>query len=362
MDDRQTGRNIYLKMLALIRQKKSCVLATVVETKGSTPQKPGSSAVFNINGLVLGTVGGGVVEHITQKKAIQATVSKESGLYFFDLENDISDEEAAICGGGMSILLDANPEKHISVFDEMEQDIASEVPGILISVVVISAEKKIVIKRQWVTAFTIEKNTPDLKGESVEMVAKMLQNPTQGSFQKITTDTGASGKKVVLLETIVPLPKLLIAGAGHVGRALSHLGKLIDFEVIVWDERKELANKNNLPDADRIINDKMNKMPEGLIPDRNTFVVIVTPGHKNDGEVLKSFIGSNAGYIGMIGSKKKIAQVKQKFLEKGWATKEQWNSVYTPIGLEINSKSVQEIAVSIAAQLIQVRFELNKNG
>jgi xanthine dehydrogenase accessory factor len=95
-----------------------------------------------------------------------------------------------------------------------------------------------------------------------------------------------------------------------------------------------------------------------LLIDRDSFIVIVTRGHKNDADVLRKFIGSGAGYIGMIGSGRKIAQVRESFLGNAWATPEQWNKIYTPIGLEIGSKTVQEIALSIAAQLVNVRNQL----
>ena len=83
--------------------------------------------------------------------------------------------------------------------------------------------------------------------------------------------------------------------------------------------------------------------------------------HKNDTEVLKTFIGSEAGYIGMIGSRNKISQVRDKFLSQGWATPEQWSKIHTPIGLQIHSKTVQEIALSIAAQLVLIRYQINHN-
>jgi xanthine dehydrogenase accessory factor len=166
--------------------------------------------------------------------------------------------------------------------------------------------------------------------------------------------------KLAFLESVVPLPQLIIAGAGHVGKAVSHLAKLLDFEVTVWDDRPEYANKTNLPDADKILSGKLDESIAKLKVAKDTYIVIVTRGHKNDAEVLRKFIGSDACYIGMIGSRRKIAQVCDTFLNNGWATIEQWEKIHTPIGLEIGSKTVQEIAVSIAAQLIQVRNEIKK--
>jgi xanthine dehydrogenase accessory factor len=94
---------------------------------------------------------------------------------------------------------------------------------------------------------------------------------------------------------------------------------------------------------------------------KGSYIVIVTRGHRQDAEALKPCFGSGAAYIGMIGSAAKVATMKQKFISEGWATEEQWDQVHTPIGLAIGSKSVQEIAVSIAAQLVQVRNSKIKN-
>ena len=165
-------------------------------------------------------------------------------------------------------------------------------------------------------------------------------------------------EKLAFLESVVPSPQLIIAGAGHVGKALSHLGKLLDFEVTVWDDRPEFANKINLPEAGKIICGTIDETLGNMHVDKDSFIVIVTRGHKNDADVLRRFVGSKAGYIGMIGSRRKIVQVRELFLKSGWATIEQWENIYTPVGLEIGSKTVQEIAVSIAAQLIQVRNQL----
>jgi xanthine dehydrogenase accessory factor len=95
----------------------------------------------------------------------------------------------------------------------------------------------------------------------------------------------------------------------------------------------------------------------------DSFIVIVTRGHSQDANVLKKFISTDAGYIGMIGSRKKIAQVREKSIQEGWATPDLWEKIHAPIGLHIHSKTIEEIAISIAAELIQERYKLNnQNG
>ncbi len=287
--------------------------------------------------------------------------SKKSGYYKFDLGNDITNLEAAICGGGMNILVDASPEKHADVFEALLNSKMNRTPGVLATLCGSDSNECAEIERFWITAETFKNYSGLLPDEIIVEISEMLSWSNPDEFREIV-HPGLENEemKLAFLESVVPLPQLIIAGAGHVGKAVSHLAKLLDFEVTVWDDRPEFANKTNLPDADKILSGKLDESIAKLKVAKDTYIVIVTRGHKNDAEVLRKFIGSDACYIGMIGSRRKIAQVCDTFLNNGWATIEQWEKIHTPIGLEIGSKTVQEIAVSIAAQLIQVRNEIKK--
>ena len=353
-------KNLYVDLEELLLKSKSCVFTTVAETHGSTPQKPGSSAIFGESGLIKGTVGGGLVEHTIQEKAAKAILSKESGYYRFELNDDIDDEDSVICGGGMNILIDAAPEKHLPVWKALKNDYSKRENGVL-ATLAHPAASQFEIERIWLTSKNFLDEASKLHQDVKEHAEKMLNNPVPGDFKEFTEHTSPDYEdSFFFLESIVPLPQLIIAGAGHVGKALSHIGRLLDFEVTVWDDRAEFANKENLPDADNVLSGKLENSLATINAKRDTFIAIVTRGHNQDSDVLRLFIESDAGYIGMIGSRKKVAQVRRQFFKNGWATEEQWNKIHTPIGLKIGSKSVHEIAVSIAAELIQARNELNK--
>ena len=358
MDTVPKAKRIYLQLLDFIRNNKPCVLATVTSTQGSTPQKPGSSAIFDKKGLLAGTVGGGSVELAIGKIAAETLYSKKSGYYGFNLNNDITDLEASICGGGMNILVDAEPEKHIKIFESMKDSEEKRVHGVLVSLCGSGSSECAMVVRFWITGENLENVSAKIPEGVILAATEMLSNRNPDEFREIVLQESKEEVKLAFLESIIPRPQLIIAGAGHVGKALSHLGKLLDFEVIVWDDRTEYANKANLPDAGKILSGSLDESIGNINADRDTFIVIVTRGHKKDADVLRKFIFSNAGYIGMIGSRRKIVQVRDSFLKNGWATESQWNKIHTPIGLEIGSKTVQEIAVSIAAQLVQVRSQL----
>jgi xanthine dehydrogenase accessory factor len=363
MEEILSLKNMYAELVEFIERKQPCVLATVSSTTGSAPQVPGSSAVFGENGLLAGTVGGGKVEFKILEQATEALSTKKSGYFHFNLNDDLTDEDSSICGGSMNIFIDAAPEKHLSVFKSLTESILKRIPGILVSLLKSNASENMDLDRFWVTAENLVEVSGKLHKDVVQKAEEMLREPKAGHFSEIVEHTSPEFEdNYAFLESVVPLPQLIIAGAGHVGKALAHMGKLLDFEVTVWDDRPEFASKENLPAADKILCGEMEKALSEIVPGHDTFIVIVTRGHKNDSEVLKHFIRSGAGYIGMMGSRKKVLQVREHFIKNGWATPEQWEKVYTPIGLPIHSKTVQEIAVSIAAQLVQVRSQLNKTN
>jgi xanthine dehydrogenase accessory factor len=349
-------KNIYLQIPDQQSVNSPLVLATVTRTRGSTPQKPGSSALFGKKGLILGTVGGGIVEGKVQKIAADAVSSKDSGHFQFNLENDISNTEDAICGGQISILVDANIEDSIHVFKQLGQSISEHIPGVLITKVTRHTDKTVLTNRYWMS----KSFRPSIPAEFLEKIEPVVLslisagNPSDYKEMEMTIE-GEEPSSLFFLEPVFPSLKLIIAGAGHIGKALAHLGSMLDYEVTVIDDRSEYADSVNIPDADHIIVKDIGVAVEEVKKGEDTFIVIVTRGHKDDAAALKSCIGKDLAYVGMIGSKNKIAAMRNNFIENKWATPEKWDEIHAPVGLDIKSQTVEEIAVSIAAQLVLVR-------
>jgi len=349
-------RNIYLEILDLQSSDSLLALATVVRNQGSTPQKPGCSALFDGMGLITGTVGGGIVEGKVQKLAAELIVSKNSGLYHFNLANDISNTEEAICGGQIDVLIDLNISNFMPVFEQLNQSLNNQIPGVLITEVTGLKETPLIINRYWISEIA-EPNLPADYIARIEPEFKKLisEKNTSGFCEMSMRLADAEPSTLFFLQPFFPPDQLIIAGAGHIGRALAHLGNLLDFEVTVIDDRPEFANRENIPDADRIIVCDIGEAMHQLEKGENSYVVIVTRGHKDDASALKPCFGVNMAYTGMIGSKSKIEAMRRNFIENGWATSTQWDQIHSPVGLSIKSKTVEEIAVSIAAELILVR-------
>jgi xanthine dehydrogenase accessory factor len=349
-------KNIYLQILDHQNDIPALVLATVTSTHGSTPQKPGSSALFSPKGLLAGTVGGGVVEGRVQKLAAEASITGKSGHFTFNLANDISNKEEAICGGQISVLIDANLKNYTPVFEQAARSLEQRIPGVLITMVTRFSEKMVLINRYWMN----KTETPQIPPEFLEKIKPaaldIINSGDPSDYREMKLNIpGEEPSSIFFIEPIFPPAHLIIAGAGHIGRALAHIAHILDFDVTVVDDRNEFANSDNIPEADRIIVDDIGAALSHIKMGSDTYVVIVTRGHKDDAAALKPCIGSDLAYIGMIGSKNKIASIRSDFLENGWATAEQWSAIYSPVGIDIKSRTVEEIAISIAAQLVLVR-------
>jgi xanthine dehydrogenase accessory factor len=349
-------KNIYLQIPVNPLDVPDMVLATVTGTEGSTPQKPGSSALFNKTGLVAGTIGGGVLEGKVQKIAIESINRKEPVHYIFSLDLHVADGEDALCGGKINILVDTDLVRHKHVFESLRKSYRERIPGILVTLVTNIGDNKSIIDRYWVTDEDSSPVPAELKSQiEPELRALISGNGSYGLREIKTRQEEGKPSHLLLLEPVIPSARLIIAGAGHIGKALSKIGSMLDFEITIIDDRPEFANADNIPAANYIVVGDIGNSIKEIEKKNDTFIVIVTRGHRDDGNALKECIGSGAAYIGMIGSKTKIERMRQEFIGKGWATKTQWDEIYAPIGLDIKSGTVEEIAVSIAAQLVQVK-------
>ncbi|HMF12305.1 MAG TPA: XdhC family protein, partial [Gemmataceae bacterium] len=159
---------------------------------------------------------------------------------------------------------------------------------------------------------------------------------------------------------VLPRITLLIVGGGHVGQAVAKLGAEVDFDIWVLDDRERYASRERFPLAQRLlvgdIGGTLAKLAAEVTP--SVYALIVTRGHAHDEEALYHLVTTRAGYVGMIGSKRKIKLIYDDLLAKG-ITPEQLARVHAPLGFDIGSQTVPEIAVSIVAELIACR---NKGG
>jgi len=162
------------------------------------------------------------------------------------------------------------------------------------------------------------------------------------------------GRMEIFLEPVLPSETLYLFGAGHVSRSVAEIGKTLGLRIVVTDPRPELNNAERFPEADQLIVEDYTQALSRLDIDRDSYIVICTPQHISDEECLELAIKTQAKYIGMIGSKRKVEEVRGHLLKKG-VPAEVLDSVHSPIGLEIGAETPEEIAISILAEIVRVR-------
>jgi xanthine dehydrogenase accessory factor len=185
------------------------------------------------------------------------------------------------------------------------------------------------------------------------------EKPRHLSFslgQEAAYDNGliCGGQLDIFVEPVLPQPCAIIFGAGHISKSLCRVSNLAGFHTTIVDDREMFANRERFPDAGDIHAVEYEAVFPRLTVHEHTYIIIVTRGHRDDMRVLKWAVGTNAKYIAMIGSKRKVISVVKE-LENEGIPKATFERIFAPMGLEIGAISPEEIAVSVAAEMIAVR-------
>jgi xanthine dehydrogenase accessory factor len=162
------------------------------------------------------------------------------------------------------------------------------------------------------------------------------------------------GQLDVFVEPVLPAPRAFIFGAGHISKSLAQVLGIAGFLATVIDDREAFANRERFPDADEVVSGEYEALFPALTILESSYIVIVTRGHRDDMRVLRWAVSTQACYISMIGSKRKVINVIKE-LEKEGIPREQLERIYAPMGLQIGAISPEEISISVAAEMIAVR-------
>jgi xanthine dehydrogenase accessory factor len=165
----------------------------------------------------------------------------------------------------------------------------------------------------------------------------------------------AGAKLEVFFEVMPAPPKLIVVGAGHIAVPLVRMAKVLDFYVVVIDDRLLYANRERFPDADEVVVGDMAQMLKEMTITPSCYIVLITRGHAYDEPCLRVVLPSRAKYIGMIGSRRRIKACFQRFRDEDKISEELIQKVYAPIGLDIATETPAEIALSILAEVVKVR-------
>lgn len=195
----------------------------------------------------------------------------------------------------------------------------------------------------------------------IQHAIQCLHDNKTGIFHfNLDADAGMScgGQTTVFIEPLQSKKKLIIFGAGHIGSFLAQQALQLDFSVTLIDERPELLNPDSLPGIEKVICHHAEAIPK-LTLDSNTYVCVITHKHDYDKEIIAALGTQNTGFLGMIGSKRKIAAIHNELLEKGILNTQQLEKINWPLGIAIQCQTPEEIAISVLAKLIDVRNSQN---
>lgn len=310
----------FFQQFAQCLEQGAVVLATVVDIAGSVPREIGAKMLVNAQGEIWGTIGGGAGEAMVIRQALIVIASGHPQFVDIDLSGAAHRSIQGVCGGMMQVWLQRwQGEGAIALVQEI---IATLQAGSALTLV-----------------------TP----YGAKSLPYLLKHPTQADHLA----------EHAFVEPLYPPPILLIVGAGHCGIQLAKVAQLLDFQVIVQDERSDWANANHYSSAIQIFTESIETVVSELSYQTQLYVALVTRGYQYDVKALKSLLHRPipCTYIGMIGSKKRVHRVLKAVASEThlFDVCMGSQSIYAPIGLDIGALTPAEIAISIAAELVMVR-------
>ena len=348
-----TLASILAALIGALQQQRPCVYCTVAETHGSTPQKAGAALLVFADGRQHGTLGGGCVEAEVKQQALEmlARDGRQPKVLTYCLDDNFGWDDGLICGGRISILADplTTPDSQQALaYYQRFRELAAQGRGAT-EALALEAQDGVPIGSRYL--FDEHGHPVGYRGSAA------IPATVTNSILPLSQRPAPSTQHGVALLPLLPRITLLIVGGGHVGQAVARLAAEVDFDIWVLDDRADFASAERFPWARRRIvgnvGSQLRTLLEGQITS-STYCIIVTRGHRHDEEALFHLAAAPAGYVGMIGSKRKIRLIFEDLAAKGVAP-EGLARVHAPLGLDIGSRTVPEIAVSIVAELIAYR-------
>ena len=322
--------SIFSKLLYMTQEQRDVILVTIIEESGSAPRGPGSQMLIGRHGRLVGTIGGGAVEYRSEQLAIELLQTKQSCVRAFPLHENAADSIGMVCGGDVTVHL-----QYIAWNDDSWHQLA------------VALLDQINARQTGWLVLHLDGAVPSLIGADRTVLC--------GS--PVSEDLLCAGCILRENDFAVPLPigeRAILFGAGHCSLALAPLLTSVGFRVTVFDDRPELANAENYPCAEQVIVGDYQKIHDYIDLQSEDYIVVMTSGHSHDFEVQQQILHQKLAYVGVIGSRSKTAFVNRKLRECG-ICEDAIACVHTPVGTAIKAVTPEEIAVSIAGEMIYER-------
>jgi len=361
-------KEIHRGLKQVFDQNLEAALITVTSALGSTPRKPGTKMLVFADGSTVGTIGGGCGEAEAKWEAFNVIGVRTPKIYYLNMTADNAQEEGMVCGGIMGLFIDylgyQSPVEQTNLNKNYLSALESDYNPILVTVIE-AVEERLIGKKLFI------KNNGEVLGdlglEDLNRVALEGAETGGKKFYPLIVSLDSefklcepSIKKAafrLLIEPPTTIVQLLILGAGYIAQPLVIMAEILGYEVTVVDDRPSFANSTRFNAAHRIICADFERALDVININSQTFVVILTKGSNSDKVCLRKVINQPAGYIGMMGSYRKVKALKAELEEEG-VCREALQKLYSPIGLKIGAETPAEMAVSILCQLIKVQKRL----
>jgi xanthine dehydrogenase accessory factor len=317
--------------LELTDSSQLTALCYQVDFKGSVPRKDYPMMLVQKNGDIHGTIGGGKLEYDVIEKSKLAISNQQIFLEEFDLTGTTIQSDKGICGGSTTIIIEPISTNFIEFwksinFENKEFTILTE----------LSVDDTITIQR---TIADFNQQEVKFPNDLNNIIINSKNTKRSFSFRTIN--------KIYFFKHFIRKPMLHIFGAGHIGKAVSELSNFIGLNITIYDDRKILATKERFPFADDIIHQWHN-----LIFMQNDYILIASREHRHDYNIMQEVLKSKPGYIGLLSSKRKFDLISKRLRDDG-IPDDIIKRIYSPVGIDIASETVPEIAISIISEIVR---------
>lgn len=336
----------------LLAQGQIFVLATIVRHEGATPRTAGSKMIVTREGRGIGTIGGGSLEAAVMVRATQLIEREQSEVMHFDLSGDVITAKDMICGGSADVLLACVLPTPVNrdLFGQWQQVLEKNRQGCLVTV---ALQTNDTVFR---TIHSLVRYDGKIEGP-FPLERSVLDKMLTTAQAATRIQTLRLEKMLVVVEPSARVSTAYLFGAGHVAQPTARLAAMVGFQVWVLDDRKDYARPERFPEAHRVrVLDSFERAFTDLAITSDSYVVIFTHGHLHDKIVLAQALATDAGYIGMIASRRKRNTIYDALRAEG-VQQSQIERVHSPIGLAIGAETPEEIAVSIVAEMILQRSQ-----
>lgn len=348
--------DVFESAIDILHQGGQAAMSTIIASKGSLPMSEKSKMLVTPEGQIIGTVGGGCLEADVWTEARQVMAEGKSSIQKFILTEKYAGESGLNCGGIVEILTEPLPEQGEEIFRTILDLKDAGHRGTLITILTDHPQfpegrRKILLCDDGSIVGTL--GDTDLEAFVSDQGQTVLKSE---QFAILDYDLQDGTTLKLFMEPVLPTPTVYVFGGGHVSFFVVRAAKLAGFKVKVIDDRPAFANAERFPEADEAIVMEFDLIKDAFDFGQDDYLVLVTRGHQHDQHILEQIYDCEARYIGMIGSKSKIAKMWKRLAAKG-VGQQYLDRIHAPIGLNIGADTPEEIAISVVAELIRERRE-----